>query len=118
MDNKIWRVRRAQGPVIAVANHNGHELRSEVAALSVLDEASRLREEDPFTGEWAEVVPTSLVAQRSRFEVDLNRPRETAVYMTPDDAWGLELWNNTLPQSVIDDYLSEYEAYNAALVSL
>ena len=118
MDHQIWRVRRAQGPVIAVANHNGHELRTEVAALSVLDEASRLREEDPFTGEWAEVVPTSLVAQRSRFEMDLNRPRETAVYMTPDDAWGLELWNNTLSQAVIDDSLSEYDAYYAALESL
>ena len=75
MDDRIWRVRCSQGPVIAVANHNGHELRSEVAALSALDKASRLREEDPFTGEWAEVVPTSLVARRSRFEVDLNRPR-------------------------------------------
>ena len=94
MDNQIWRVRRAPGPIIAVANHNGHDVRPEVAALSVLDATSRLREDDPFTGEWAEVVPTSLVAQRSRFEVDLNRPRETAVYLTPEDAWGLELWNN------------------------
>ena len=118
MEDKFWRVRCSQGPVIAVANHNGHELRSEVAALSALDEDSRIREEDPFTGQWAEVVPTSLVAERSRFEVDLNRPRETAVYMTPDDAWGLELWNNTLPQAVIDVSLSEYDAYYEALESL
>jgi len=38
--------------------------------------------------------------------------------MTPDDAWGLELWNNTLSQAVIDDSLSEYDAYYAALESL
>jgi len=101
-----------------VANHNGHELRSEVAALSALDKASRLREEDPFTGEWAEVVPTSLVARRSRFEVDLNRPRVTAVYMTADDAWGLEVWKSTPAQTVIDASLSEYDAYYEALESL
>jgi hypothetical protein len=118
MDDQILRVRRSQGPIIAVANHNGHELRPEVAALSVLDEASRLREEDPFTGEWAEVAPTSMVAQRSRFEVDLNRPRETAVYMTADDAWGFELWKSTPPQTVIDVSLSEYDAYYEALESL
>ena len=29
---------------------------------------------------------------RSRFEVDLNRPREKAVYVTPDDCWGLDVW--------------------------
>jgi len=119
MNEGIWRIRRSQGPVIAVANHNGHELRPEIAALSALDDASRLREEDPFTGEWAEVVPTSMVAERSRFEVDLNRPRETAVYMTADDAWGLELWKSTPPaQTVIDASLSEYDAYYEALESL
>jgi len=118
MNEKIWRIRHSQGPVVAVANHNGHELRPELAALSALNDASRLREEDPFTGEWAEVVPTSMVAQRSRFEVDLNRPRETAVYMTADDAWGLELWKSTPAQTVIDASLSEYDAYYEALESL
>ena len=41
-----------------------------------LDEADRLREEDPFTGIWTSVVDHAVVARRSRFEVDLNRPRE------------------------------------------
>ncbi len=101
-----------------MANHNGHKMRPEVAALSALDEASRLREEDPFTGEWAEVLASSMIAEVSRFEVDLNRPRETAVYMTPDDAWGLDLWRGTLPQDIVDESLSEYDAYYRALESL
>ena len=36
-------------PIIAVAVHNGHELREEAAALTALDDAQRLMEEDPFT---------------------------------------------------------------------
>ena len=31
-------------------------------------------------------------ARRSRFEVDLNRPREEAVYRVPEDCWGLDVW--------------------------
>ena len=65
-----------------MANHNGHELRSEVAALSVLDEASRLREEDPFTGEWAEVVASSLVAQRSRLRWTSTVPGNSGLHDT------------------------------------
>ena len=118
MDDQLWRVRSSPGPVIAVANHNGHAMRPEVAALTALDEATRSREEDPFTGEWAEVAPSSVVVECSRFEVDLNRPRDTAVYLTPDDAWGLDLWNRPLPQSVIDRSLSEYDAYYEMLESL
>jgi hypothetical protein len=118
MVDQLWRIRHSCGPLIAVANHNGHEMRQELVALSVLDEVTRLREEDPYTGEWAEVAPSSMVAERSRFEVDLNRPRETAIYMTPEDAWGLELWNRTPPQAVIDTLLSDYDAYYEALESL
>ena len=58
-------------------------------ALSV---AERRREEDPHTGEIIGAVPTRVVAHRSRFEVDLNRPRSQAVYRTPEEAWGLAVW--------------------------
>ena len=33
-----------------------------------------------------------VVVHRSRFEVDLNRPREAVGLPSPEDAWGLELW--------------------------
>lgn len=78
--------------MVGVANHSGRGLRAEVARIMALDDAARLREEDPFTDEWARVIPTWLIPTRSRFEVDLNRDRESAVYRGPDDAWGLDLW--------------------------
>jgi N-formylglutamate amidohydrolase len=83
-----------------------------------LDEVSRLREEDPFTGRWTEIAPTRVVGLRSRFEVDLNRPRETAVYRTPEDAWGLEVWREALPDDVITRSLDAYDGFYGALEGL
>jgi hypothetical protein len=53
------------------------------------------------------------VGERSRFEVDLNRPREKAVYIQPEDAWGLQVWKQTPPAELIDRSLAEYDAFYA-----
>ena len=86
MSNEFFTCEEGDGPLVAAAVHNGHDLRPEVADIMVLAEADRLREEDPHTGRWATVAPTRLVGRRSRFEVDLNRPRDKAVYRLPEDA--------------------------------
>ena len=77
-----WDVQRGAGPLIAVAVHAGHDLRPEVAAAMALPEPDRLREEDPYTDAWTAVAPTRVVVHRSRFEIDLNRPRDKAVYQS------------------------------------
>ncbi len=84
----------------------------------VLDEATRLREEDPYTGILAARLPNSIVVQRSRFEVDLNRPREDAVYLGPDDAWGLELWNAEPGLDIVADSLAQYDHFYSVLGEL
>lgn len=100
------------GQLIATAIHTGHELRPETAALMVLDEADRLREEDPFTHLIGSAAPAQAVMHRSRFEVDLNRPRREAVYRRPEDCWGLEVWKeNPLPDEVVARSLEVYDAF-------
>lgn len=102
--------------VVATAIHDGHDLRPDVAALMVLDERDRLREEDPHTGVLAAALPSHVVVHRSRFEVDLNRPRENAVYRTPTDCWGLEVWRDTvLPDDLVRGSLEAYDAFHDAL---
>lgn len=96
-----WRVERGDGPIVAVALHAGHALRPEVAARMRLSDAERLREEDPFTAELATAVPTRVIAERSRFEVDLNRPRAEAVYLQPGQAWGLDVWSEPPPPGLV-----------------
>ncbi len=110
-----WKQVLGEGPFVAVASHHGHDLRPEVRALMKLPDEDRLREEDPFTGEWTVIAPNRFVAQRSRFEVDLNRARHEAVYLGPDDAWGLDLWKEPLSQDIVDRSLADYDAYYAAL---
>ena len=102
-----------QSPVIATAIHDGHGLRDEVKSIIALDSGARLREEDPYTGIFASVATTQMVALRSRFEIDLNRPREKAVYRTPNEAWGLDIWEQELPEEAIENSLAEYDAFYA-----
>ena len=98
MADTIWWIEKGSGPLVATAIHDGHEVRPDVLDLMSIPEANRLREEDPFTGDWTAVAPTRVVGTRSRFEVDLNRPRDGAVYRTPADAWGLEVWKDGIPE--------------------
>ncbi len=113
--SNLWIFEQGSGPLIATAIHDGHELRPEIADLMRLPEAERLREEDPYTGSWVDIAPTNIVARRSRFEVDINRPREKAVYVYPDDCWGLDVWNETPSDEIVEGSLKEYDEYYASL---
>jgi hypothetical protein len=106
-----WVLTQGNGPVVAVALHDGHDVRPEVAALFALTEADRWREEDPFTATWTVFADTQIVVKRSRFEFDLNRPREKAVYIKPEDAWGLNVWQSLPSKEMLVRSLAEYDAF-------
>mgnify|MGYP002621190906 FL=1 len=115
-DNRAWwTVHRGASPVLATAIHDGHQLRPDLEPLMAVDEAGRLREEDPFTGHVISDVPNRIVCHRSRFEVDLNRPRESAVYLAPGQAWGLKVWKERPPAAAIARSLAFHDAYYAML---
>ncbi|MGE0803150.1 MAG: N-formylglutamate amidohydrolase [Lautropia sp.] len=110
-----WTVRIGAGPVIATAIHDGNQLRPEVAERIRLTPAERLREEDPHTGTMIADVPSRVVVHRSRFEVDLNRARDDAVYRTPQQAWGLELWHGPLEPDLMARSLQQHDRFYAML---
>ena len=101
--------------MVAVALHDGYEVRPEVAALLAVTETDRWREEDPFTATWTEIGNIRIVAKRSRFEVDLNRPKEKAVYLKPEEAWGLCVFYGREWSNAVD--LTQLEALRGALQS-
>src|SRR5205807_820538 len=109
METPIWQAEFGDGPLVACAVHDGHDVRPEVAACLRLGDAHRRYEEDPFTAEWTSIATTRIVARRSRFEVDFNRPREKAIYITPDDAWGLDVWRCTPPPEMVAKSLQAYD---------
>ena len=114
----IWKLVTGDGPLVATAIHDGYELRPDVGANMALDKLGRLREEDPFTGSWTEVAPTNIIGTHSRFQVDLNRPRETAIYIKPEDAWGLIVRREPPPEGTVAKSLAEYDAFYQASEAL
>ena len=115
LKEKPWDIVEGEGPIIAVANHAGNGLRDEISDLMALSEKERRREEDPYTDAWTSVAPTRLIAHRSRFEVDLNRIRHEAVYRTHQQAWGLNVWKEPIPDAAVERSLQQYDAYYAEL---
>lgn len=102
-----------EGPsaLLVTAIHAGKAMRPSLKALCHLNEAQRLREEDPFTDRWTTISDNSIIGLRSRFEVDLNRPRTKAVYRTPADCWGLDVWNGILPTVEVERSLATYDEF-------
>ena len=98
-------------PIVTVALHDGHYVRPEVERLLAINSSDRKREEDPFTAAWTDIAETRLIVLRSRFELDLNRPRHRAIYLQPKDSWGLQVWKEPPPEDLIRRTLAEYDAF-------
>lgn len=121
----LWEIEAGHGPVVATALHAGHRVRPAAFPRLALGEDVRLREEDPSTERFTELSPggpsgpgaaTRVVVRVSRFEVDLNRAREEAVYATPEAAWGLDVWGEEgPPPELLDAALRQHDAFYAGL---
>ncbi|REJ70385.1 MAG: N-formylglutamate amidohydrolase [Planctomycetota bacterium] len=114
----VWHLEVGDGPLVATAIHDGHDVRPDVAELMALGDAERRREEDPYTGQWTSIAPTRVIGRHSRFEVDLNRPRDKAVYISPLDAWGLTVWSDTPSDALVERSLAAYDEFYAAVEQL
>jgi N-formylglutamate amidohydrolase len=98
-------------PLLVAAIHNGHRIRAELLPYLKLTDKEREREEDPYTASLTDISDNSLTVFTSRFEVDINRPREKAIYQLPADAWGLELYNEKLPDVLVQQSLQYYDEF-------
>lgn len=110
-----WSFGESELPVVSTAIHAGHDLRPALAARTGLDDATRRYEEDPFTDRLTAAGGAPVIVHCSRFEVDMNRPRDGAVYVDPEAAWGLPVWREPLPAEEIDASLALYDEFHAAL---
>jgi len=77
------------------AVHDGHQFRKELWHKCLHTEYDRWFEEDPETKRMVQTHPIVIAGCDSRFEYDLNRAPETAIYT---DAWGKQLWNTPLSE--------------------
>jgi N-formylglutamate deformylase len=105
----------APGQMVWTAVHAGHELRAGLGDVIALDPSTRLREEDPFTDRMLGDAGIRVVVRRSRFEVDLNRPREAAVYRAPDESFGLNVWRRELQHDELEESRRIHDAFYTCL---
>ena len=95
-------------PYICAAIHDGHQFRKELWDNCLHTEYDRWYEEDPETKNMIASHPIVIAGCDSRFEYDLNRAPEEAVFET---AWGKQLWKNPLPEAQKQKSLAKHEAF-------
>lgn len=100
---------------ICTAIHNGSRLRREISKKCLLSAKERLYEEDPYTGEFISAMPISIIANDSRYEYDLNRPREACIY---DEAWGKKVWGDSLTKDEREKSIQKHVVFYRILAAL
>ena len=102
-------------PYICGAVHDGHQFRKSLWENCLHTEYERWYEEDPCTKTMVQSHPIVLAGCDSRFEYDLNRAPETAIY---DDAWGKQLWRDPLPEDEIEQSLTKHANFYRVVQTL
>jgi hypothetical protein len=95
-------------PYICGAVHDGHQFRKSLWKNCLHSEYDRWYEEDPCTKDMVQSHPIVIAGLDSRFEYDLNRAPETAIY---DDAWGKQLWKKPLPKAEREYSLEKHASF-------
>ncbi|SDB35194.1 N-formylglutamate amidohydrolase [Flavobacteriaceae bacterium MAR_2010_188] len=99
------------------AVHDGHNFRKELWENCLHSEYDRWFEEDPETQKMVKSMPIVISGSDSRFEYDLNRDPENAIY---EDAWGKKLWKEKLSDEMTTKSMKKHsDFYNVvdALIS-
>ncbi len=95
-------------PYVCAALHDGHQFRKELWNNCLHTAYERWYEEDPCTKQMIGSHPIVIAGLDSRFEYDLNRSPETAIY---DDAWGKKLWKSPLSERLKEKSLLKHKNF-------
>lgn len=102
-------------PYVCGAVHDGHQFRKELWENCLHTEYERWFEEDPCTKEFVHSHPIVIAGCDSRFEYDLNRDPENAIY---EDAWGKKLWKHPLDEAQQKMSMEKHHAFYSVVHAL
>ena len=102
-------------PYVCGAVHDGHQFRKSLWENCIHTEYERWYEEDPCTKQMVQSFPIVIAGCDSRFEYDLNRPPETAIF---DTAWGKQLWKEALPEKEKQHSLAKHANFYRVVQAL
>jgi hypothetical protein len=106
---------RSYEPYVCGAVHDGHQFRKELWDPCLHTEYERWFEEDPCTQEFVKSHPIVIAGCDSRFEYDLNRAPEEAIY---EDAWGKKLWKRPLTAEERKKSLAKHDTFYEVVFAL
>jgi len=102
-------------PYTCAAIHDGHQFRKELWINCLHTQYDRWYEEDPETKNMVKTLPIVIAGCDSRFEYDLNRPPEEAVFET---AWGKQLWKEPLSHDLKETSLVKHANFYLVVYAL
>lgn len=95
-------------PYVCGAVHDGNQFRKSLWEICLHSEYERWYEEDPCTRAMVQSHPVVIAGCDSRFEYDLNRGPDDAIY---EDAWGKRLWKEPLSEQEKELSLRKHSAF-------
>ena len=104
-----YKMEDIDSPFWAFAIHDGHKIDKALEPFMVLGESERLREEDPYTATIGKLPFNRFVSSTSRFQLDINRVEENAVYLRPDQAWDLTVFKEDLPPQFVSKLYKRHQ---------
>ncbi len=102
-------------PYVCAAVHDGHQFRKSLWENCMHTAYDRWYEEDPATREMVQSHPIVISGLDSRFEYDLNRFPEEAVFET---AWGKQLWRTQLTPEEKEKSLKKHSDFYTVVQAL
>lgn len=105
----------AYAPVICTAVHAGHNFSGKAKEHCLLSDEERRYEEDPYTDQFVQSMPITLVSNDSRYQYDLNRPIATCIYKK---AWGKQVWKTALPAKEKQSAVARHQCFYRILDAL
>lgn len=102
-------------PYVCGAVHDGHQFRKELWDNCLHTDYDRWYEEDPETKNMVASQPIVIAGLDSRFEYDLNRAPDDAIY---NDAWGKKLWKEPLSDDMKHKSLEKHHNFYKVVYAL
>ncbi len=98
-------------PIICTAIHAGKYISNSCGINLAIKAEDKLREEDPYTDEMAKLSANNIIANYSRFEFDINRKRESSIYIFPKDSWGLQVRKDIPDSEMLESAYQKYDLF-------
>ncbi|MBW2368046.1 MAG: N-formylglutamate amidohydrolase [Deltaproteobacteria bacterium] len=104
-------------PSLVTAIHAGNRIRDELQPLICLPDDQRHFEEDTATDAIIQDCPSTIYALDSRAEYDLNRPEDVAIPLTPEQFWGIPVYQHPPTERMNRVTMAKYHAFYEFITS-